>query len=526
VGRRSRPILLGLLALVAAVAFLPAVASGFLADDFILLRTLGHYDGVAWAFHHNDLGGASGHFYRPLWVLWHAGVNRAGDGSAAVFHLANLALYVVVTLEVWALVRRLAGERAAWVGAFAFAVYPRHGESVAWISGSTDLLATALALPGVLCALAPWRPGVRAVAAATFAGAAALAKESAFVLPLLAAIAVWAAQDLSEGQARRRVRLGRWVAPVAMAAAQVGVLVVRSSVLDGAGGYSEYPWTPLRFLAGLASYALAALSPPQFELLRDPWLVAAPLVALLFAGLAVRSLRRGGEEERLRLAAAGAAWFLVALLPALNLAVDLNTANGERLLFLPSVGLALGFAALVPARTRTAVVGLAAAGAAALALSLLSAWTWEPAGDLASHVVAQAGAIAPRGGELVVLTVPEEYRTAHVFPGVTLAAALEHAGRGDVRVAPCVPVVVRAKTAGAVTVARQPDGSFAAHATWDAPFDVPVLRTPTPPTADCVWDADDTWPPGLELNAVASPAPARQPAVLAYFDGRDLVSVP
>jgi hypothetical protein len=494
------------------------VASGFVADDFILLRTLGRYDGVAWAFRHNDLGqgGEAGHFYRPLWVIWHAAVNRLSGGSASGFHLANLALYVGITLEVWALVRRLAGERAAWVGAFAFAVYPRHGESVAWVSGSTDLVATALALPALLCALAPWRPGVRALTAAGFAAAAALAKESAFVLPLLGMVVVWAARGPRK----------RWVAPIAMALAQAGVLLMRYGVVGGAGGYSEYPWTSVRFVAGLASYVLAALSPPQFELLRDPALLVAPIVAMLFAAGAVRSLRRRGEGERVRLALTGVLWFGVSLLPALNLAVDLNTANGERLLFLPSVGLVLAFAALVPARTRATTLGLAVAGAAALALSLLSASTWEPAGDLTDRVVGQAASLGPPNGELVVLTVPEEYRTAHVLPGVTLAAALERAGRSDLRVAPCVPVVVRTKTAGAVTIARRQDGSFAARTTWNAPFDVPVLRDPTPSTRDCLWESDDSWPPGLELDAVVHAAPLRQPAAVAYFDGRDLVNVP
>jgi protein O-mannosyl-transferase len=516
--RRPTPILLGLLALVALAAFLPAIGSGFVADDFILLRTLGRYDGVVWAFRHNDLGqgGDAGHFYRPLWLLWHAAVNRLFGGSATGFHVGNLVLYLAVTLEVWALVRRLAGERAAWVGAFAFAVYPRHGESVSWISGSTDLVAAVLALPALLCAVAPWRPGVRAVTAAGFAAAAALAKESAFVLPLLGVVVVWAARGPRK----------RWVAPIAMAAAQAAVLLVRHGVVGGAGGYSEYPWTPARFVAGLASYVLAALSPPQFELLRDPALLVAPIVALLFAAGAVRSLRRRGEGERVRLALAGVLWFALSLLPALNLAVDLNTANGERLLFLPSVGLALAFAALVPARTRSTTIGLALAGAAALGLSLLSARTWEPAGDLAARVVGQAAALGPPNGELVVLTLPEEYRTAHVFPGVTLAAALERAGRRDLRVAPCVPVVVRAKTPGAVTIERRPDGSFAARSTWDAPFDVPVLRDPTSATRDCIWEADDSWPPGLELDAVVQAAPLRQPARVVYFDGRNLVSLP
>ncbi len=512
-----QPLLLALLVVVAAVAFLPAVTSSFVADDFILLRTLDRYSGIGWAFTHNDLGAGSGagHFYRPLWVLWHAGLDRL-SGSAWAFHLGNVVLYVVITLEVWLLARRLLGARSAWVAAFAFAVYPRHGESVSWISGSTDLVAAAIGLPAVLCALTSWRPWVRAGAAASFAAAAALSKESAFVLPLLAAVVVWAARG-----PRRR-----WVAPIAMAVAQAVVLIGRHAVVGGLGGYSDYPWTPLRFAVGLGSYVLAAVSPPQFELLRDPALLAVPIAAIGFVFFAARSLRRRGERERLRLAAAGGIWFGIALLPALNLAVDLNTANGERLLFLPSVGLALAFGALVPVRSTATLVSLVGAGLGALALSMLSAQTWNPAGDMAQRVVAQAAALGPPNGELVALTVPEEYRTAHVFPGETLAVALQRAGRTDLRVAPCVPVISRTQTGGAVRVARRADGGFDVHTTWDTPIDIPVLRDPTPVAADCVWDAPSGWPPGIALSATAHSTPARQPAAVGYFDGRDFVNLP
>jgi hypothetical protein len=240
----------------------------------------------------------------------------------------------------------------------------------------------------------------------------------------------------------------------------------------------------------------------------------------------VRSRRPRGERERLRLALAGGLGVAIALLPALNLAVDLNTGNGERLLFLPSVGLALGFGALVPIRTTATLVSLVSAGIGALALSLYSAQTWNPAGDLAQRVVSQAVALGPPNGELVVLTVPEEYRNAHVFPGETLAVALQRAGRGDLRVASCVPVIVRSQTAGAVRVARRPDGGFDVKTTWDVPIDIPVLRDPAPVTADCVWDAPSGWPPGIALSATVKSTPSRQPAWVGYFDGRDLVSLP
>ena len=121
------------------------------ADDWVLRRTVTSFESLSWAFTRNDLGQANdaGHFYRPVWVLYNVGIFKAFGFDAAAYHALNVVLYVATTLGVWALIRALLGSGAALLGAVAFAVYPRHGESVSWISGNTDVLATALLLPAV-----------------------------------------------------------------------------------------------------------------------------------------------------------------------------------------------------------------------------------------------------------------------------------------------------------------------------------------------------------------------------------------
>lgn len=497
---RARAAGLAGLAVCAAVAWLPALFASFVADDFLVLDASSRFGGVAHAFGHDtgEIGGG-GHFYRPLWVSLEAGVYDVVGGRAAGWHAFNLVLFAVVTIEVWALARSVLSERRALIAAAAFAVYPRHGESVAWVTGSTDLVAVALGLGALVWALYVRTEWARVVGAAVLGAAAVLSKEIAFVVPVLALLVL----------PRRRL-------PVfaSLVAAQLGVLVARTTVLHGVGGYSEYPWHAGRLAVVAASYVLAAFSPPQLELTRYPELVVVPLGLL---ALFLWALRRATHP---RAAWIGLAWFGIALLPGANVAVDLNNSLGERLLFLPSVGLAIAVAAILPSRR---LWPLALAGCVALALSVLAARDWITAGRIANRVVAQAALLGPHGRELMLLTAPEAYRSASVLPtSNTLDAALVRAGRRDTQTAFCSQVYVRDQGADEIRI-RRSGNDFRAHATWGAPFDVPVTRRSQALNLGCSYARADAshWPLGLtrELRIAAAPPFG---SVLAYFDGRDL----
>jgi len=517
------------LALLAAIVFLPSAFSALHADDWVLRRTVSSFESLSWAFTRNDLGQTndSGHFYRPVWVLYNVGIFKVFGFEPAAYHVLNVILYAATTVGVWALIRALLGSGAALIGAVAFAVYPRHGESVSWISGNTDVLATALLLPAVLVLLTRWPLWVRLSLAFVLGGFAALSKESIYAMPALAAIIVWAARDdPARAGIRRYLTGGREAVLVAVVtlAAVLPIFFARQSVIGTAGGYEDVPDGAGRIVTALGSQLVAALTPPQFEVLRHRWLLVVPVVVVVLLVWQLIALVRRGEHRRVRVALAGLAWFVLSLAPAARLAVDLNTSNGERFLYLGSVGLAVSFAALVGPELRSWRRPVAGAFVlAGLALSLWSASNWIAAGKMAQRLVDETAELAEGANQVVLLSVPENLRTAHVHLGFSLRFAVEDDHRPDLQVNICAPVHVTSVEDDAVSFV-QTEAGFEGVAVGGSSFDFPVRRTPDA-RAFCNYQRPDgavsRW--GTENEVLVQPSQAAPVVALVYFDGRKLV---
>ena len=102
-------------------------------------------------------------YFRPaifLSLMIDRSIYGAGPGIRG-FHISNLIYHIFTTFFVWLLARRMLsgraqGEFGALAAAAIFAVHPIHVETVSWISGRSDLLATFFLLPSILFALR-WR---------------------------------------------------------------------------------------------------------------------------------------------------------------------------------------------------------------------------------------------------------------------------------------------------------------------------------------------------------------------------------
>ncbi len=293
------------------------------------------------------------HYYRPLVSLsffldlqiW--GLNPLG------FHLTNLLAHLATALAVLALARRLGADSlAACLAGLAFALHPIHTESVTFISGRTDVLATLLFLLALL-GYAGWRVHAKAWTLAGSLGAfflALAAKEVAVTLPVMLALYDWfVARRTAEawsGELRRMMlRLSPYAAVIAFylvaRMASLGALVesdpgvwgsLVTRLLTTVKIVAAYAWMTFVPFPANAHYVIVPIgAPPPLA-----WWGAAGWLALLLAGTVWAVLRRPVWGF-------GVLWFWVTLIPSVGVnLLPLPTAvMAERFLYLPSVGFCL-----------------------------------------------------------------------------------------------------------------------------------------------------------------------------------------
>ena len=181
------------LALLAIAAHLPALAGGFVWDDWIFVTEplIRRWDGLVsiW-LSPADVKGENHYWpivYTTFWLehkLW--GFHAVG------YHAVNILLNALNALLAWRLLRRLEIP-GAWLAGAVFAVHPVHVESVAWIIERKDLLSTVF----YLWAIHAWlrhtaAPTTRrlALCLALFT-AAMLSKSIAVTLPATLLLLAW-----------------------------------------------------------------------------------------------------------------------------------------------------------------------------------------------------------------------------------------------------------------------------------------------------------------------------------------------
>jgi hypothetical protein len=360
----ARPDLLAAasLLLLALVPHLGALGNGFAWDDaFIVLSNplvrAGDVAGALaapWWPDASTFGGSG--LYRPVasatlavqWALW-------GE-SPALFHAFALALHAGVVVMLFTLLRGWASTWAAWAGAAVFAVHPVHVEAVANVVGQAELLAASFTLSACILYrrwLASERTGARVALLLGVGGCYALglgSKEIAVTLPVLVVLITLLERRPTTRALPVLALLGGiliWM--LALRVAVVGSLrgEVTAPELAGLSPVARF-WTGLSLWPDYARLLVVPveLSADYGPAVRFPAAGVDLLVVLGGSILLVAVLGAWALRARVPVAAMGLAWFLIVILPVSNLIVPAGVVLAERALYLPSVGLAFGVAAL------------------------------------------------------------------------------------------------------------------------------------------------------------------------------------
>jgi len=223
---------LALLTIAVFVAYYPTLHAGFNStDDLKMIAAIegGDNFNTLWFFVQK-----SSYYYRPLTIITFFFDRELWGMVASFMHLENVLLHLGSSLMVYGIARLMqglredSGRKFALFSALVFAIHPITTESVAWISGRTDLLMAFFLLFAVWLALVGMSTKRRVlfVGTAIFLILASLAKEVAvFVLPgLLWLILVYPA----DGKNWRSRLYDRWVEMAVVTASVVMYFVLRS----------------------------------------------------------------------------------------------------------------------------------------------------------------------------------------------------------------------------------------------------------------------------------------------------------
>ena len=367
---------IGFLTLLTLVVFLNSLNGEFVYDDRKQIVTNqfiqdGSFVGEAllsdvWAFK-GDREEAWSNYWRPTFVSWLMVQYRLfGLEGTFGWHFSNLLLHLIVVFSGFLFLKRLGASRSLATAALAiFAVHPTKVESVAWISGSPDMLLGLFFLTSLILALKGREQGK--LWTWTLSGICALlamlAKEVGIVLPVVL-FAIWVVLDIKEG---KTLKLACWSATkvslpflgiallyfvarylvlgtfTKQTAWDMGLLGI---VLNGPAVFVFYLRQALAPIFLGPSYPLRAMTPET--LAWDNF--ALPLVfCLLFAGFLIWAIRRNN------LARVGAVLFLFPLLPVFNInAFAPEQLVHDRYLYLPL----LGFWLMILARISDLLAGV------------------------------------------------------------------------------------------------------------------------------------------------------------------------
>lgn len=443
--------------LLVGISFGKTFQCGFLADDYVALAELKHFDLLAtlispWQSTNFQT------LYRPLSQLSLFGDHFLWGANATGFHATNLMLHTFAAVILALSVRYIGkvqdiGQPNAmgFVTGLIFAVSPLHCESIIWITGRVDLLATLFTLTAFWCFLRSYHensPRHQMMLPVAFA-LAALSKESAVVLPLVSLLYAGLLPRNGENlRERSRLALALLV-PTFFTAALL--LACRYVVLGTPGGG----------YLGMSTFDLGETL-QRFDG-RTLWRLFYPFNSMMVSdngaySLALRTFyvlvsvriilnlsAYASNPIYFRLIAFSVSAFCICLLPVIPVAHLSSDALGSRFFYMSGAWLALYAAVmLVPVDpTRLRQKALAAATGTLLIVAYVTirmqvtvenSTAWVEASQRTETLRKQVTAVVaalPVAGKLLFVNPPRQHRGAHMCYNATMLSAILGPGVGE-----------------------------------------------------------------------------------------------
>ncbi|MEW5806405.1 MAG: tetratricopeptide repeat protein [Acidobacteriota bacterium] len=348
-----------IVALVAAAVYLGALRCGIIWDDrFLIIENRYLRD---WSELRNNLlndffrksrDTSQIGYWRPVVSLSYMIDRTLYNDKPWGFHLQNIIIHSLVSCLVLIMFRYLPLPRGVPLGAaLLFAVHPVHVESVAWISGRTDLFCTLFALAALNLDLDnAKKPHPFKVWGSVLATALALlSKEMAVIIPGL----IFLRTFLVPGE--RETNKGKFPAAIGNtmphAATLVGYLIVHYGILHISPntaslmnvGRSVFFWT---WWKGFLEYLRVLVYPAVLSIEIELHLERSMFSASVMAGMAVfiLFLVLTWKMRRIKPALSYLLWFfLISFIPITNFLSPIMTPSqsqfawNERFLYIPSV---------------------------------------------------------------------------------------------------------------------------------------------------------------------------------------------
>lgn len=381
-----------LVLLVTAAIYLRDLSYDFVLDDFVLtvmnpIISSWHNLGLVFrtdifhAFHGVRPGTVH---YRPIYISWLLVNNQLFGPILPWWHLTSLLLHLGVTAAVFYLALQLLNDK--WMALFAaalFALHPIHVEAVAYVTASTDVLATLFTIIAFLFYLRFRRDGGHIpdlIISLLSAAAAVLSKESGGMFPWLL-VAYELLMPLPDAEVPRWKRLG-WTVPFfGVGAAYVVVRTLLFGFNDGPGpGGSrlavlvDVPLDALVYLKNL-------LLPTRFSFMypaewSSDWTMAKAIAVVLVGGALVWIWRSHRDRPTVRMLLA---WTAVLFAPAVVALTAFSRDEWvhDRHMYLASVPVCLLCAVLLAEAIRQRRA-FALLSAAILALLAIESWRQVP----------------------------------------------------------------------------------------------------------------------------------------------------